>query len=131
MVSVGNLLDLNPKPMSLLKKSLKLCKSMLISHGFVMFYDIFEQNGHRLWFIPRIRAKDQSALASAQRLILRFIASSRAFFFCIWCRVGRPPLFALRFLHSWFPTLNPIAMLLASGFCLFFSLSTFLSGVRP
>jgi hypothetical protein len=99
--------------MSLLKKSLKLgiaslkktmddtalkisiffCKSMLISHGFVMFYDIFEQNGHRLWFIPRIRAKDQSALASAQRLILRFIASSRAFFFCIWCRVGRPPLF--------------------------------------
>jgi hypothetical protein len=29
-------------------------------------------------------------------------------------------LFARRFLHSWFPTLNPIAMLLASGFCLFF-----------
>src|SRR4030095_14359564 len=95
-------------------------KSMLISHDFVMFHDVFSQNGHRPRLIRNSPAKDQSALASAQRLILRSIASSRAFFFCISCRVGRPPLFALRFLHSWFPTLNPIAMLLAPSFGLFF-----------
>jgi hypothetical protein len=82
---------------------------MLISHDFVMFYDIFSQNGQRPRLIRNSPAKNQSALASAQRFILRFIASSRASFFCISCRVGRPPLFALRFLHSWFPTLNPIA----------------------
>jgi hypothetical protein len=104
---------------------------MLISCDFVMFYDVFSQNGQRPRLIRNNPAKDQSAFASAHRSILRFIASSRAFFFAISCRVGLPPLFALRFLHSWFPTLNPIAMLLASGFCLFFSLSTFLSGVRP
>jgi hypothetical protein len=95
-------------------------KSMLISHDYVMFYDVLSQNGQRPRLIRNNPAKDQSAFASAHRSILRLIASSRAFFFCISCRVGRPPLFALRFLHSWFPTLNPIAMLLASGFCLFF-----------
>jgi hypothetical protein len=82
---------------------------MLISHGFMMFYDIFSQNGHRLRLIPSIPARNQSAFASAHSLILRFIALSRAFFFAISSRVGLPPLFALRFLHSWFPTPNPIA----------------------
>jgi hypothetical protein len=93
---------------------------MLISCDFVMFYDIFEQNGQRLLFIPSIPARSQLAFASAHFFILRFLALSRAFFFSVSSRVGRPPLFARRFLHSWFPTLNPIAMLLASGFCLFF-----------
>jgi hypothetical protein len=81
----------------------------LISCDFVMFYDIFSQNGQRPRLIRNSPAKYQSALASAHRLILRFIASSRAFFFAISSRVGLPPLFALRFLHSRFPTLNPIA----------------------
>ena len=82
---------------------------MLISHDCVMFYDVLSQNGQRPRLIRNSPAKDQSALASAHRLILRFIASSRAFFFSISSRVGLPPLFALRFLHSWFPMLNPIA----------------------
>jgi hypothetical protein len=53
---------------------------MLISCGFVMFYDIFEQNGQRLLFIPSILARSQLAFASAHFFILRFLALSRAFF---------------------------------------------------
>ena len=74
-----------------------------------MFYDVFSQSEHRLFLIPIILAKSQLVFTSAQRSILRFIALSRAFLFAISSRVGLPPLFALRFLHSWFPTLNPIA----------------------
>jgi hypothetical protein len=83
---------------------------MLISCDFVMFYDVFSQNGQRPRLIRNSPAKDQSAFASAHRSILRFTALSRAFFFAISSRVGLPPLFALRFLHSWFPTLNPIVL---------------------
>jgi hypothetical protein len=81
---------------------------MLISHDYVMFYDVLSQNGQRPRLIRNSPAKDQSAFASAHRLILRFIALSRAFFFSVSSRVGRPPLLALRFLHSWFPMTNPI-----------------------
>ena len=81
---------------------------MLISHGFVMFHDIFEQNGQRLFFIPSITARSQLAFASAHIFILSFLAFSRAFFFSVSRRVGLPPLFALRFLHSWFPMPNPM-----------------------
>jgi hypothetical protein len=84
-------------------------KSTLISHDYVMFYDVFSHNGQRPRLIRNSPAKSQSAFASAHRLILRCLASSRAFFFAISSRVGLPPLFALRFLHSWFPMLNPIA----------------------
>jgi hypothetical protein len=80
-----------------------------------MLYDVFfhplrlfSQKGHRRRPIPNNPANIQSALASAQTLILRFFASSRAFFFAISFRVGLPPLFTLRFLHSWFPIPNPI-----------------------
>jgi hypothetical protein len=81
----------------------------LIHVDFVMFYDVFWQKGQRPRLIRNIPARNQSAFASAQRLILRFIASARAFLFDISSRVGLPPLLALRFLHSWFPALNPIA----------------------
>jgi len=80
---------------------------MLISHGFVMFYDIFAQSGHRLFLIPIIRAKSQLAFTSAHFSIRRFIASCLAFRFIVSLRVGLPPWLALRFLHSWFPTPNP------------------------
>jgi hypothetical protein len=76
---------------------------------FAMFYDIFSQKGQRLFLIPIIAAKSQSAFASAHFSIRWFIASCLAFLFITCLRVGLPPLFALRFLHSWFPTLNPIA----------------------
>ena len=83
---------------------------MLIARGFVMFHDIFPQNGQRLFLIPIIVAKSQSAFASAHFFIRRFIASRLAFLFIISLRVGLPPLFALRFLHSWFPMSNPIVL---------------------
>src|SRR4030095_12475117 len=49
------------------------CKSMLISHDYVMFYDVLSQNGQRPRLIRNNPAKDQSAFASAHRSILRFI----------------------------------------------------------
>jgi hypothetical protein len=83
-------------------------KSMLISHDYVMFHDIFSQSGHRLFLNPIIVAKSQSAFAAAHFFIWRFIASCLAFFFIVSLRVGLPPLCALRFRHSWFPMANPI-----------------------
>jgi hypothetical protein len=82
-------------------------KSTLISCDFVMFYDVFSQKGQRR-LIRNTLANHQLAFASAHSSILRFTAVSRALLFAISSRVGLPPLFALRFLHSWFPTPNPI-----------------------
>src|SRR5262249_12336611 len=84
-------------------------KSMLISYDFVMFYDVFSQNGQRPRLIRNTLANHQLAFDSAHSSILRFTALSRAFLFAICSRDGRPPLFVLRFLHSWFPRLNAIA----------------------
>ena len=74
-----------------------------------MFYDVFSQNGQRLFLIPMIRAKSQLAFTSAHFSIRPFMASCLAFLFIVSLRVGLPPLLALRLRHSWFPMLNPIA----------------------
>jgi hypothetical protein len=72
-----------------------------------MFYDVFSQNGQRLFLIPMIRAKSQLAFTSAHFSIVHGVLP--AFLFIVSLRVGLPPLLALRLRHSWFPTLNPIA----------------------